>query len=256
MPEHGIYEIGQAAALALSRNIPQADAALRDGRWERSRFAGIELAGKTLGLLGFGRIGQQVARRAFALEMRVVAFDPFVARERFRELGVERAESLESVLAEADFLTLHLALTDETRGIIGREAFAGMRDGVRIVNAARGELIDEEALIEALRSGKAAAAALDQIRRQLRCRADHDRVVPADDRGEVGVAVDVHVEAGAEELDARVGDPLSDQDPHTRAPSAYASSARVTATPRSTSAPASTRASSTAASAVVMSNTS
>ena len=147
--------------LALSRNIPQADAALRHGRWERSRFAGIELAGKTLGLLGFGRIGQQVARRAFALEMRVVAFDPFVARERFRELGVERAESLESVLAEADFLTLHLALTDETRGIIGREAFAGMRDGVRIVNAARGELIDEEALIEALRSGKVAAAALD-----------------------------------------------------------------------------------------------
>jgi D-3-phosphoglycerate dehydrogenase / 2-oxoglutarate reductase len=147
--------------LALSRNIPQADAALRAGRWERSRFAGIELAGKTLGLLGFGRIGQQVARRALALEMRVVAYDPFVARERFRELGVERAERLPAVLAEAEFLTLHVALTDETRGLIGRDAFALMRDGVRIVNAARGELIEEAALVEALASGKVAAAGID-----------------------------------------------------------------------------------------------
>jgi D-3-phosphoglycerate dehydrogenase len=147
--------------LALSRNIPQAHAALRDGRWERSRWAGIELAGKTLGVLGFGRIGQQVARRALALEMRVVAYDPFVSRDRFRELGVERAESVDGVLAEADVLTLHLALTDETRGLLGGDAFARMRDGVRIVNAARGELIDEAALLEALASGKVAAAALD-----------------------------------------------------------------------------------------------
>jgi D-3-phosphoglycerate dehydrogenase len=147
--------------LALSRNIPQADAALRAGRWERSRFAGIELAGKTLGLLGFGRIGQQVARRALALEMRVLAYDPFVARDRFRELGVERAESLEAALGAADFLTLHLALTEETRRMIGREAFAQMRDGVRLVNAARGDLVDESALVEALRSRKVAAAALD-----------------------------------------------------------------------------------------------
>jgi D-3-phosphoglycerate dehydrogenase len=152
--------------LALSRNIPQADAALRAGRWERSRFAGIELAGKTLGMLGFGRIGQQVARRALALEMRVVAYDPFVARDRFRELGAERAETAEEVFASADFLTLHLALTDETRGLIGREALARMRDGVRLVNAARGELVDEEALIEALRSGKVAAAAVDVFPRE------------------------------------------------------------------------------------------
>jgi D-3-phosphoglycerate dehydrogenase len=147
--------------LALSRHIPQAHAVLREGRWERSRFAGIELAGKTLGMLGLGRIGQQVARRALALEMRVVAFDPFVARERFRELGVERADSLESVLGQSDFLTLHLALSDETRRLLGPDAFAHMRDGIRIVNAARGELIDEDALVEALRSGKVAAAALD-----------------------------------------------------------------------------------------------
>jgi D-3-phosphoglycerate dehydrogenase len=147
--------------LALSRNIPQAHAALKDGRWERSRYGGLELAGKTLGVLGFGRIGQQVARRALALEMRVVGHDPFVAKERFRELGVERVETRDEVLAAADFLTLHLPLTAETRGSIDAEAMRLMRDGIRLVNAARGELLDEDALLEALRSGKVAAAALD-----------------------------------------------------------------------------------------------
>jgi D-3-phosphoglycerate dehydrogenase len=147
--------------VALARNIPQAHAALKDGRWERSAWGGIELAGKTLGILGFGRIGQQVARRALGLGMRVVAHDPFVAAERVRELGAEPAESADGVLAAADFLTLHLPLTDETRGSIGREAFGRMRDGVRLVNAARGELLDEEALAEALASGKVAGAALD-----------------------------------------------------------------------------------------------
>jgi D-3-phosphoglycerate dehydrogenase / 2-oxoglutarate reductase len=147
--------------LALSRNIPQAHAALVQGRWERSRFGGIELAGKTLGVLGFGRIGQQVARRALGLEMRIVAYDPFVARERFRELGVEHAETPDEVYAVANFVTLHLPLNDETRGSINADAFAKMRDGARIVNAARGELVDEPALIDALKSGKIAAAALD-----------------------------------------------------------------------------------------------
>jgi D-3-phosphoglycerate dehydrogenase / 2-oxoglutarate reductase len=147
--------------LALSRNIAQAHAALKDGRWERSAYGGIELAGKTLGVLGFGRIGQQVARRGLGLEMRVVAYDPFVAKERFRELGVERAESADEVLQTADFLTLHLPLTPETTGALDATAFAQMRDGVRLVNAARGELVDEQALLDALRSGKVAAAALD-----------------------------------------------------------------------------------------------
>ena len=147
--------------LALSRNIPQAHAALKEGRWERSRYGGLELAGKTLGVLGFGRIGQQVARRALGLEMRVVAHDPFVAKERFRELGVERLETQDEVLAAADFLTLHLPLTAETRGAMSSGAFSKMRDGARIVNAARGELLDEAALVEALHSGKVAAAALD-----------------------------------------------------------------------------------------------
>jgi D-3-phosphoglycerate dehydrogenase len=147
--------------LALSRNIPQAHAALKQGRWERSRHGGIELEGKTLGVLGFGRIGQQVARRALGLGMRVVAYDPFVGKDRFRELGAERLATPGDVYGAAEFLTLHLPLTDETRRSIGREAFTRMRDGVRLVNAARGELVDETALVEALRSGKVAAAALD-----------------------------------------------------------------------------------------------
>jgi D-3-phosphoglycerate dehydrogenase / 2-oxoglutarate reductase len=147
--------------VALSRNIPQAHAALKQGRWERKTYGGVELADKTLGVLGFGRIGQQVARRAAGLGMRVVAYDPFVAPDRFRELGVERLEDLTGVYAAAAFITLHLPLTDETRESLDAEAFAQMRDGVRIVNAARGELIDEDALLDALRSGKVGGAALD-----------------------------------------------------------------------------------------------
>jgi D-3-phosphoglycerate dehydrogenase / 2-oxoglutarate reductase len=147
--------------VALARNIPQAHAALKDGRWERKAYGGVELADKTLGVLGFGRIGRQVARRAAGLGMRVVAYDPFVAPERFRELGVEWLATTDDVFAAAEFLTLHLPLTDETNGSIGGEAFAKMRDGVRLVNAARGELIDEDALVAAIRSGKVAAAALD-----------------------------------------------------------------------------------------------
>ncbi len=147
--------------VALARNIPQAHAALKQGRWERKAYGGIELAGKTLGVLGFGRIGQQVARRAGGLGMRVVAYDPFVAADRFRELGVERVETPDEVYAAAEFLTLHLPLTAETRGSLNAGAFAQMRDGVRLVNAARGELVDEPALVEALQSGKIAGAALD-----------------------------------------------------------------------------------------------
>ncbi|MEX2646647.1 MAG: phosphoglycerate dehydrogenase [Gaiellaceae bacterium] len=163
-PESNVVSAAEHAVgllVALARNIPQAHAALVQGRWERSRWGGVELADKRLGVLGFGRIGQQVARRAVGLQMRVVAYDPFVSRERFRELGIERAESPEEVFAAADFLTIHLPLTDETRGLIGRDAIAQMKDGVRLVNAARGELVDEDALVEALRSGKVAGAALD-----------------------------------------------------------------------------------------------
>ena len=147
--------------LALTRRIPQAHAVLKEGRWERGSFGGLELADKTLGLVGFGRIGQQVARRARGLEMRVLAFDPYVAPERFRELGAERAETLDALLAESDFVSLHATLTPESRGLIGREQIAHMRDGARLVNVSRGELVDEPALVEALESGKLAGAALD-----------------------------------------------------------------------------------------------
>ena len=154
--EHAI-----ALLLALARNVPQAHAALTSGTWDRQRFTGIELAGKTLGVLGLGRIGRQVANRALGLGMHVVAYDPFVAEDRFRELGVDAAASPEEIYAVADVITLHLPLNDETRGLVGADAFELMKDGVRIVNAARGGLVDEDALIAAIDSGKVAGAALD-----------------------------------------------------------------------------------------------
>ncbi len=147
--------------LSLARSIPQAHGTLKERRWERSRFGGTELADKTLGLVGFGRIGQQVARRAQGLQMHVAAFDPYVSGERMSELGVTGVASLEDLLALCDFVSLHSTLTPETRGLIGREALAHAKDGIRILNVARGELIDEAALIEALRSGKVAGAAID-----------------------------------------------------------------------------------------------
>jgi len=145
---------------ALARNIPQAHAALVDGRWERSKWGGIELAEKTLGVLGFGRIGQQVARRALGLQMNVVAYDPFVSADRFREAGVE-TDTLEGVLSRADFITLHLPLNDETRGVIDAGSLRLMKEGARLINAARGELVDEEALVVALESGRLGGAAID-----------------------------------------------------------------------------------------------
>jgi D-3-phosphoglycerate dehydrogenase / 2-oxoglutarate reductase len=150
-----------ALMLALARNVPQAHSSLLAGRWERSRFGGVEVYEKTLGVLGFGRIGQLVAARARAFGMRIVAFDPFVSGERFRELGVERAALCEEVYGQADFVTLHLPVTAQTRGWLGAGAFAAMRDGVRIVNCARGELVDDVALKRALDSGRVAGVALD-----------------------------------------------------------------------------------------------
>ena len=150
-----------ALMLALARNIPQAHASLTAGRWERSRFGGVEVYEKTLGVLGFGRIGQLVAARARAFGMRIVAFDPFVSAERFRELGAEKAGTPAELYAQADFITLHLPKTPETRGWLDASAFAQMRDGVRVINCARGELIDDQALKDALDSGKVAGAALD-----------------------------------------------------------------------------------------------
>jgi D-3-phosphoglycerate dehydrogenase len=150
-----------ALLLALARNIPQAHGSLTAGRWERSNFSGVELYEKTLGIVGFGRIGQLVAHRARGFGMRVVAFDPLVSTERYRELGVEKAASADALYAQADFVTVHLPKTPETEGFLGADAFARMRDGVRVLNVARGGLVDEAALKDALDSGKVAGAALD-----------------------------------------------------------------------------------------------
>jgi D-3-phosphoglycerate dehydrogenase len=150
-----------ALLLALARNVPQAYASLMEGKWDRSKYSGVELYEKTLGVVGFGRIGQLVAQRARGFNMRVLAFDPFVSAERYRELAVEKADSVEDVYAQADFITIHLPKTPETEGFIGAAAFAAMRDGVRLLNVARGGLIDEEALKDALDSGKVAGVALD-----------------------------------------------------------------------------------------------
>ena len=150
-----------ALLLALARNIPRAHVSLTGGAWERSKFSGVELHGKALGILGFGKIGQLVAQRARGFGMRVIAFDPYVSAERHRELGVERAQSIEDVYATADFLTLHLPKTPETDGILDAAALQKCRDGVRVLNVARGSLIVEEDLKAALDSGKVAGAALD-----------------------------------------------------------------------------------------------
>jgi len=163
-PESNIVAAAEhtiAMLLAQARNIPQAHASLKGGKWERSRFGGIEVFEKTLGILGFGRIGQLVAERAKSFGMVVTAYDPFVAGERYRDLGVERAESPEALYASSDFITVHLPKTEETVNYVNAEAFARMKDGVRIVNCARGELVDLSALGDALDSGKVGGASLD-----------------------------------------------------------------------------------------------
>ena len=153
--EHAI-----ALMFALARQLPEADASTQAGKWEKNRFMGVEVTGKTLGLIGAGNIGSIVAARALGLKMKVIAFDPFLTPERALEMGVEKAE-LDTLLARADFITLHTPLTDSTRNILSREALARTKRGVRIVNCARGGLIDEAALKDALDSGQVGGAALD-----------------------------------------------------------------------------------------------
>ncbi|MDB5698600.1 MAG: phosphoglycerate dehydrogenase [Alphaproteobacteria bacterium] len=153
--EHAI-----ALMFALARELPAADNSTQAGKWEKNRFMGVELTNKTLGLIGAGNIGSIVADRALGLRMKVVAFDPFLSAERAIDLGVEKVE-LDELLARADFITLHTPLTDQTRNILNRENLAKTRKGVRIINCARGGLIDEAALKEMLESGHVAGAALD-----------------------------------------------------------------------------------------------
>ncbi|MEK6238864.1 MAG: phosphoglycerate dehydrogenase [Planctomycetales bacterium] len=154
--EHSI-----AMMLALSRNIAPAHQSLVEGRWDRKKFMGAQVAGKTLGVIGLGRIGQAVAQRAIGLEMNVLGYDPFLTSARARELGIEPRETVKEMLPEVDYLTVHTPLTDETRGLIGREELDLLRPGARLINCARGGIYEEAALIEGLESGKLAGVALD-----------------------------------------------------------------------------------------------
>jgi D-3-phosphoglycerate dehydrogenase len=149
-----------AMMFAVARQLPEADTSTRAGKWEKNRFMGVEITGKTLGVVGCGNIGSIVAMRGIGLKMHVVAYDPFLSEERASQLGVEKLE-LEDLLARADFITLHTPLTDKTRGIIDKTAIAKKKDGVRIITCARGGLIVEADLVEALKSGKVAGAGID-----------------------------------------------------------------------------------------------
>ncbi|MGH2656463.1 MAG: phosphoglycerate dehydrogenase [Actinomycetota bacterium] len=150
-----------ALLLALARNVPRADATLRSGEWDRERLQGVELHGKTLGIVGLGRVGTMVAQRALAFGMRLIGYDPYVSRERARELSIELMPDLGALLVQSDFVTVHLPRTAETEGLIGQRELALMKEGARIVNTARGGIVDEDALAEALRSGRLSGAALD-----------------------------------------------------------------------------------------------
>jgi len=149
-----------AMMYSMARNIPQANVSLKQRQWKRSKFMGVELNEKTLGIVGLGRIGREIAKRAKAMEMRCIAYDPFLTKERAAQMGVELM-SLDEVIRQADVITVHTPLTKETTHLIDAAKFAMMKDGVRIINCARGGIIDEKALYDALKSGKVAGAALD-----------------------------------------------------------------------------------------------
>jgi D-3-phosphoglycerate dehydrogenase len=152
--------------LAQSRNIPQAHGSVKAGLWERSKFGGVELADKVLGVIGLGRIGVLVAQRAKGLRMKVMAFDPYVSQARFEELGIDGVDKIEDLYKAADFITVHLPKSPETIGFVGDAAFKKMKKGVRIVNCARGGIVSEQALLKALKSGKVAGAAIDVFEKE------------------------------------------------------------------------------------------
>src|ERR671911_860001 len=150
-----------ALMLAQARNVPQANDDLKAGRWDRAKYKGVELQGKTLGVLGLGRVGALVTQRATAFGMRVIAFDPYVPKERAKEMGIELMPTLEALLVQADFISIHLPRTPDTERLIGERELALMKEGARIVNTARGGIVDEDALAKAIEDGKLAGAAID-----------------------------------------------------------------------------------------------
>lgn len=189
-----------AMMLALARNVPQAHHSVKQGEWLRSKFTGVEVRGKTLGILGLGRIGTGVAKRAIAMEMRILAYDPFISEEHAKALGIELAE-MDEILAQADFLTLHLPLTAETKQLLNADAFRKVKPGIRIINCARGGVIDEAALAQAIELGQVAGAAIDVFEAEPVSNDNPllklDRVILTPHLGastaeaQVGVAVDV-----------------------------------------------------------------
>jgi D-3-phosphoglycerate dehydrogenase len=192
-----------ALLLALARRVPAADASLKAGRWEKSRLQGVELFGKVLGIVGLGRIGGEVARRALAFRMQVVAYDPYLTREAAARLGIESVE-LDDLLARADFISVHAPLTPETRHLLGEAALARVKPGVRLVNCARGGLVDEAALARALATGRVAGAALDVLEQEP----------PPPDHPLVGlpqVIVTPHLGAATDEAQAAVALAIAEQ---------------------------------------------
>jgi D-3-phosphoglycerate dehydrogenase len=195
-------ELSLALLLALARNVAQADASMKAGKWDRKSFAGVELHGKRIGVVGFGRIGREVAARCRALGMEVMAYDPFVSPAVAESQHV-KLTSLPELLQSCHFLTLHTTLSKDTRHLLGKDAFAQMKPGMRIVNAARGELIDEDALLQALESGRVAGAALDVHAQEPPVSwklAQHPRVVATP-----------HVGAATAEAQERVGTDIAFQ---------------------------------------------
>ena len=146
--------------LSLARNIPQANSSLKSGQWTRSAITGVEVSNKTLGVIGLGKVGAEVAKRAIGLQMRVLGYDPFVSRDHAKSLGIDLAP-LAQIFQESDFICLHTPLTDTTRGLIGEKEISTMKPTARILNTARGELVDEKALLKAVEEGRIAGAALD-----------------------------------------------------------------------------------------------
>ncbi|MGI8618469.1 MAG: phosphoglycerate dehydrogenase [Gemmatimonadaceae bacterium] len=173
-----VAELVFGSLLSILRGLPFADRTMHDGEWRRSELLGGELKGRTLGIVGLGRIGSEAARRALAFEMEVVAFDPYVPETRFQGLRVGRADSLAALLAVSDIVTIHTPLTDETRGMIGKRELAKLKAGAILLNLARGGIVEEDALAEALRSGKLAGAALDVFGKEPLPADDPLRAIP------------------------------------------------------------------------------
>ncbi|MBI2909771.1 MAG: phosphoglycerate dehydrogenase [Chloroflexi bacterium] len=184
-----------ALMLSMARNIPQASALLKAGQWKRSEFTGVEVRNKTLGIIGLGRVGSEVARRAKGLDMKVIGFDPYVSPEHAQNIGVEIV-SLEDLLKKSDFVAVHTPMTSATRGLIGRKELALVKPTTRFINCARGGIIDEEALYEAIEAGRVAGAAIDVFTKEPAC----DNILCKSDK----VVVTPHLGASTEEAQTNV----------------------------------------------------